>query len=99
VADGKPVVDEDGNVKGGVRSPYVDVSTSRWTGSSTGASFCFIAGHEIPFTPERLRMLYSTHAAYVDAVRKNVADLVSKRFIVREDGEELVKEAQNARIP
>jgi hypothetical protein len=99
VADGKPVVDEDGNVKGGVRSPYVDVPTSRWSGSSTGASFCFIAGHEIPFTPERLRMLYPTHAAYVDAVRKSVADLVSKRFIVREDGEELVKEAQQSRIP
>jgi hypothetical protein len=44
-------------------------------------------------------MLYPTHAAYVDAVRKSVADLVSKRFIVREDGEELVKEAQQSRIP
>jgi hypothetical protein len=57
VENGKPVLDEFVNVKGGVRSPYVDVSTSGWTGSS-GASFCFIAGHEIPFTRERLRMLY-----------------------------------------
>jgi hypothetical protein len=99
VESGKPVLDEHGNVKGGVRSPYVDVPTSSWTGSSTGASFCFIAGHEIPFTRERLRSLYPTHAAYVDAVRKNVADLVSKRFIVREDGEELVREAQKSAVP
>jgi len=82
-----------------VRSPHVDVPTSRWAGSSTGASFWFIAGHEIPFTPERRRMLYPTHAAYVDAVRKNVADLVSKRFSLREDGEKLVKEAQKSRLP
>jgi hypothetical protein len=99
VESGKPVLDEHGNVKGGVRSPYVDVPTSSWTGSSTGASFCFIAGHEIPFTRERVRSLYPTHAAYVDAVRKNVADLVSKRFIVREDGEELLREAQKSPVP
>jgi hypothetical protein len=99
VEDGKPVLDEHGNVKGGVRSPYVDVPTSRWTGSSTGASFCFIAGHEIPLTRDRLRSLYPTHSAYVDAVRTNVADLVSKRFIVREDGEALVSEARQSPVP
>jgi hypothetical protein len=99
VENGKPALDEYGNVTGGVRSPYVDVPTSSWTGTSTGASFCFIAGHEIPFTRERLRMLYPTHAAYVDDVRKNVADLVRKRFIVREDGEELVREAQKSAVP
>ena len=48
---------------------------------------------------ERLRTLYPTHAAYVDAVRKNVADLVRKRFMVREDGEQLVSEAQKSPVP
>jgi hypothetical protein len=33
------VVDEHGNVVGGVRSPYVDVPTSTWFGAATGASF------------------------------------------------------------
>jgi hypothetical protein len=99
VENGKPVLDQHGNVKGGVRSPYVDVPTSSWTGSSTGASFCFIAGHEVPFTPERLRTLYPTRAAYVDAVRRNVADLVRQRFIVREDGEAVVREAQKSPVP
>jgi hypothetical protein len=99
VENGRAVLDEYGNVKGGVRSPYVDVPTSTWTGSSTGASFCFIAGHEVPFTGERLRTLYRTHAAYVEAVRRNVADLVNKRFIVRQDADELIREAEKSPIP
>ena len=47
------VLDEFGNVVGGLRSPYVDVPTSTWFGNSTGASFCFIAGHEVPFDAAR----------------------------------------------
>lgn len=99
VENGKPVLDEYGNVKGGVRSPYVDVPTSTWTGSSTGASFCFIAGHEIPFDRERLTRLYPDRAAYVRAVRQSVTGLVSRRFIVREDGAELIRQAETAEIP
>jgi hypothetical protein len=93
------VLDEYGNVKGGVRSPYVDVPTSTWTGSSTGASFCFIAGHEIRFDRERLKHLYPDRAAYVRAVRQSVTDLVSRRFIVREDGAELIEQAETAQLP
>jgi hypothetical protein len=63
VENGKPVLDEYGNVK--VRLPYVDVPTSTWTGNSTGASFCFIAGHEIRFDRERLTRLYPDRAAFV----------------------------------
>ena len=68
---------EFGNVIGGLRSPYVDVPTSTWFGSSTGASFCFIAGHEVPFDQATLDELYPTHGAYVRAVIRNVGDLVS----------------------
>lgn len=99
VVEGKPVLDEFGNLKGGVRSPFVDVPTAAWTGTSTGASFCFIAGHEIPLDRDRLKTLYPTHAAYVQKVRQNVLDLVAKRFIVREDGLELIEQAEKAGIP
>jgi hypothetical protein len=97
--NGKPVLDDAGNVRGGVRSPHVDVPTSTWTGSSTGASFCFIAGHEVPLTRERLRMRYPTHAAYVKAVRRSVRELVASRFIVREDGDALIQDAEKAPVP
>lgn len=86
VADGKGVVDSYGNVKGGVRSPFLDVPTSTWNGNSTGQSFCRIAGHEIPFDAAKLASLYSSQQAYEAAVRQNVDDLVKARFITPEDG-------------
>jgi hypothetical protein len=99
VVDGQPVLDEHGNVIGGLRSPYVDVPTSTWNGNSTGESFCRIAGHEIPFSPEKLKTLYPTHSAYVNAVSANVSELVTKGFLLAEDGPGLIEEAQQANIP
>jgi hypothetical protein len=99
VANGAPVLDEFGNVKGGLRSPYVDVPTSTWLGSSTGASFCFIAGHEVPFDRATLRALYPTHGAYVRAVARNVLELVGDRFLTGADGLNLILEAARADVP
>ena len=82
-----------GNVKGGLRSPYVDVPTSTWRGTATGASFCFIAGYEIPFDQATLQELYPTHGAYVRAVTRDVHDLVADRFLTRADGQRLIREA------
>jgi hypothetical protein len=99
VENGKAMLDRFGIVVGGLRSPYVDVPTAQWTGTSTGASFCFIAGHEKPFDTARLKELYPTHAAYVRAIRRSVGELVGARFLTREDGARLVSEAIAARIP
>ncbi len=99
VVGGAPVLDAYGNVTGGLRSPYLDVPTSTWYGSSTGASFCFIAGHEVPFTAEQLQALYSSHGAYVGAVIKDVAGLVRDRILTAYDGVSLVIEAAKADVP
>jgi hypothetical protein len=99
VADGKTVLDSHGNAKGGIRSPFVDVPTATWTGTSTGASFCFIAGHEKPFDAAKLQSLYPKHADYVRAVKRNVDALVKGGTLLREDGDELVREAQRSKIP
>jgi hypothetical protein len=99
VADGKAVLDSHGNVRGGIRSPFVDVPTAQWTGSSTGASFCFIAGHEKPFDRAELKVLYPTHSQYVGAVRRNVDALVREGTMLREDGAQLVREAAEASVP
>ena len=93
------VVDKFGNVVGGLRSPYLDVPTSTWFGSSTGASFCSIAGHEVPFDAATLQELYPTHGAYVRAVAKDTARLVAGRFITAYDGLELIREAAQANVP
>jgi len=94
VVDGEAVLDEHGNVVGGFRSPYVDVPTSTWNGNSTGLSFCRIAGHEIPFSAEKLRSLYSSHNDYIDAVTQSVEELIADGFLLPEDGALLVEEAR-----
>jgi hypothetical protein len=92
-------LDEYGNAVGGVRSPYVDVPTSTWFGSSTGESFCFIAGHEVPFDRAQLKKLYLNHKAYVNAVAKNLSLLVSERFVTRADAKKLLEEAKRSEVP
>jgi hypothetical protein len=99
VVDGRAVVDEFGNVVGGLRSPYVDVPTSTWFGTATGASFCFIAGYEVSLDQATIDELYPTHGAYVRAVQRSVRELVADRFLTRADGQQLVREAQEAAVP
>lgn len=93
VDENTPVLDEFGNVTGGIRSPYVDVPTSRWLGNSTGASFCRIAGHEVPLDPAALRVRFPRAEDYLRAVRENVSTLIAQRVLTKEDGAELIEEA------
>jgi hypothetical protein len=93
VVNGQPQLDAFGNVREGLRSPFLDVPTSTWFGSSTGASFCFIAGHEVPFTQARLDSLYRNHGAYVSAVAQDVHGLVGQRYLTRVDGQDLIRDA------
>ncbi len=99
VVNGAPVVDEFGNVEGGLGSPYLDVPTSTWFGSATGASFCFIAGWERPFTQAQLDALYPNHGAYVRQVEASVEGLVDDRIITPSDGRQLIKEAERSDVP
>jgi hypothetical protein len=99
VQSGAPVLDAFGNVTGGLRSPFLDVPTSTWFGSSTGASFCFIAGHEVPFAQAQLQELYPGHGQYVHAVADSVNRLVKGRFITQADGTLLVNDAAKADVP
>ena len=99
VQNGQPVKDEFGNVVGGLRSPYLDVPTSRWEGSSTGASFCFIAGHEVPFDQATLNRLYRSHLDYVAKVARSAASLAAQRFITPYDAAAIVREAARSDIP
>ena len=96
---GQGVLDQFGNVAGGVRSPDVDVPTSTWTAQTTGPGFCFLAGLQQPFSRTLLRSLYPTHDAYVRAVARNVARRVGKRYLTAADGEQLIRKAQTARVP
>ncbi len=93
------VADAFGNLVGGLRSTFVDVPTSTWNGRSTGASFCFIAGHEVPFTQATLDSLYANHGAYVQQVQQSVTNLVRARFLTPADALKLRRDAAQAQIP
>lgn len=99
VSNGAGVLDVFGNVLGGLRSPYVDVPTSTWNGVSTGASFCFIAGHEIPFNQARLHQLYLNHGDYLQKVKDSVARQVRNRLLTPADGLKVTREAAQSAIP
>lgn len=99
VQNGQPVLDAFGNVTGGLRSPFLDVPTSTWFASSTGPSFCSIAGHEVPFTEAQLLQLYPSHGVYVSQVAQDVSGLVHDRFITKSDGKSLVTDAAQAIVP
>ncbi len=99
VLNGQPVLDAFGNVTGGLRSPFLDVPTSTWYASSTGSSFCFIAGHEVPFSEAQLFELYPSHGVYVNQVARDVSGLVRGRFITQSDGTVLVTDAAQAGVP
>jgi Alpha/beta hydrolase domain len=94
VRNGQPVLDRFGNVRGGLRSPYLDVPRSTWYGTSTGASFCFIAGYEVPFSRTVLDRLYLSRGEYVRKVRADVRELQREGFLTASDAERLVREAR-----
>jgi hypothetical protein len=99
VANGKGVTDQYGNLVGGLRSTYLDVPTSAWFGSSTGASFCFIAGHEEPFDSATLNQLYPTKGDYVNKVVEDANKLVANRFLTPLDSLKLIEEATKFNFP
>jgi hypothetical protein len=82
------VLDELGNVKGGIRTPYVDVPIAILSGEGQpreGSRFCFLSGTTYLFDASTLGALYADNAAYIDAVNRSADDAVSKGFLLAED--------------
>src|SRR5262249_28140960 len=53
------VVDEHGNVRGGIRNPWVDVPVAKLVGlGNSGAGFAFLVGITEPFDAAKLARLY-----------------------------------------
>ena len=94
-SDGTELVrDADGNVLGGLRTPDVDAPVSTLTGTGNSASvFCALFGQEIPFGPERLAALYTTHDDYVAQVRDSAAAAEEAGFLLPYDAAAMVDAA------
>ncbi len=72
--DGSYVLDANGNVEGGVRTPAVDVPVATLSGlPPVGApGFCVLFGTTTPFTPTQLADRYPSHAAFAAQWRRAV---------------------------
>lgn len=85
-ANGKPVLDEFGNPRGGLRMPDITVPVASY---ATGTKECLLTGWMVPFTPARLRELYGNWDTYLKRYAAAADALVAQRFITAERAEEM----------
>jgi hypothetical protein len=96
--------DANGNALGGVRNPLVDVPTATLTGIPPGdpstadvaksGNTCLIFGQTIPFDHAKLVELYGNADNYVAKFRASANTEVTAGYLLRQDADELIAEAE-----
>jgi hypothetical protein len=90
VRNGILVLDDHGNVKGGIRTPHVDVPTSVLSGLGNGGHpIAFLCGSTLPFDGGTLRSLYSSRDDYLERFAAATADAVASGFFLSDDSDEI----------
>jgi hypothetical protein len=93
------VLDANGNVEGGVRTPAVDVPLATLSGlGQSGTSFCFLFGTTTPFSAAKLAALYPTHARFVARWAFDTIADVLRGFIRPADAFQLIAAAAASNI-
>jgi len=94
-AGGRPVLDEYGNARGGLRMPDITLPVAAY---QTGTGECFSTGWLVPFSTDRLRHLYGSRAEYLRRYAAAADAMTQARFILAERAEQLKRDAAE-RIP
>jgi hypothetical protein len=98
-----PDLDQDGNARGGVRTPYVDVPIATYYVHSTPPiGSCGLMGYKVPFDDSSLKDLYCicfwrfcfSCNRYVPKVEDAVDALKQEGYITEADGERIITEAE-----
>jgi hypothetical protein len=93
------VTDEQGNARGGIRTPHVDVPVAELSGQGqSGESFCRIFGTTAPFDAATLAGLYPDHQAFADAWDASLAEAVEAGVILEADAERIRSAAQDSDV-
>lgn len=84
-------LDANGNVKGGIRTPWVDVPTAKLSGfGNSGNAFAFLLGSTEAYDAETLKRLYpGGKAQYLKAFDAALAKAVKAGFILAADQAEI----------
>jgi hypothetical protein len=94
-----PVLDGNGDIVGGVRSPAVDVPVATLTGIPTNTpGFCILAGSTAPFTAAKLTQLYPTHGSFVSKWTRDVIRLTREGYLTRPDALNLIRAGASSSI-
>jgi hypothetical protein len=97
---GSPVHDEHGNMRGGVRTPHVDVPIATHTGLSSSLNpLCAIFGQTLPFESEKLKQLYPMHEDYVAKVAASARAIREAGFLLDPEERAIVAAAEAANVP
>ena len=100
IAGKKYVLDKNGNAKGGIRTPLVDVPVDVLSGlpAEGGSVACLLSGRTIPLSVTQLTALYPNRAAYLADFTKSTDAAIASGFVLAADRGELLKMAQPNRI-
>jgi putative intracellular protease/amidase len=96
----RPVIVRDSffNALGGIRLAEHDVATAVNSGENTGGGFCFLTGWHQAFDRARLAALYSSHAAYLSAVKATTEKNLKAGYIVKADADKTIAAAERSEI-
>ncbi len=87
------VRDANGNARGGLRLPPIDVPIATYTGDR-----CGLFGDTVQFDPVTLLQLYPTHAGYVAAMQTAIAAALGKGYMLTPGAEDLMQRVRASRI-
>ena len=94
-------LDELGNAKGGIRTPWVDapVAVLRGTGQPPADAFCNLLGTTERFDEGQLAALYPDKQAYIDAIDAATDSAVDAGFLLPKDAELIKARARPSPLP
>jgi alpha/beta hydrolase family protein len=84
------VLDDHGNVRGGIRTPHVDVPIAALSGLGNGGHpIAFLCGSTLPFDRGTLGSLYASRDDYLQHFAAATAGAVANGFVLPDDAEEI----------
>jgi hypothetical protein len=95
------LVDEVGNVTGGVRTPVVDAPVDVLSGLAPEGSsiICLLFGSTTPIPPDVLAARYPSADAYLEAYTAATDAAIEAGFVLEDDREAILDDADPSRIP
>jgi hypothetical protein len=90
VHDGAFVTDEFGNVRGGIRTPHVDVPTATLSGLGNGGHpIAFLCGSTTAFDVGMLDSLYASKDDYLERFTAATEAAAAAGFVLADDASEM----------